>query len=100
MSGSTGAQGGPLAGGSVFAAPRLGGGVTCPADRGATAVSGRSFTHLFVSCVDTLAASAKDLLHRLSDNNFLQDYRNLLDACAVQLVIYLWYGLYSIYIFT
>lgn len=28
--------------------------------------------------------------------SLLQDYRNHLDACAVQLVIYLWYGLYSI----
>lgn len=33
-------------------------------------------------------------------SHFLQDYRNHLEACAVQLVIYLWYGLYSIYIFT
>ena len=33
-------------------------------------------------------------------SHFLKDHRTHLDACAVQFVIYLWYGLNSMYIFT
>lgn len=53
-------------------------------------------------CGHFSVAWAKDLLlfflslSKQPNVSLLQDYRNHLDACAVQLVIYLWYGLYSI----